>query len=91
MSPRSTVHTPSAAPSVSAAKQPATDAQTIADLRAEIARQADGNHSNLPDHEPSDPALRRLAALERLLPLGDWEALREWRLSQMAALGLNQT
>ena len=65
--------------------------RVVSSIRDQRGKQAAGNHSNLPDHEPSDPALRRLAALERLLPMGDWEALREWRLSQMAALGLNQT
>jgi hypothetical protein len=65
--------------------------RVVSSVRDRRATQAASRHSNLPDHQPADPSLRRLAALERLLTLGDPDALREWRLSQMAALGINQT
>jgi hypothetical protein len=41
--------------------------------------------------ETRDASLRRLERLSAILPAGDPEALREWRLSQLAALELNQT
>jgi len=66
----------------------ATAMRVISSVRDHRAKQAAARHSNLPDHAPSDPSLRRLAALERLLPMGDPDALREWRLSQLAALGI---
>ena len=62
--------------------------RVVSSVRDQKAKQAAANHSNLPEHAPSDPSLRRLAALDRLLTLGNPEALREWRLSQLAALGI---
>ena len=38
--------------------------------------------------ETRDASLRRLERLSAILPAGDPEALREWRLSQLAALGI---
>ena len=62
--------------------------RVISSVRDHRRANAAANHSNLPEHAPSDPSLRRLAALEHLLQIGDPEALREWRLSQWAALGI---
>ena len=62
--------------------------RVISSVRDHRRANAAANHSNLPEHAPSDPSLRRLAALDRLLTLGNPEALREWRLSQLAALGI---
>lgn len=37
-----------------------------------------------------DTSAERLIRLEAILEAGDWQALREWRLSQLAALGFIQ-
>ena len=62
--------------------------RVISSVKDHRAKQAAANYGNLPDHEPSDSLTRRLEALDKILGLGDPEALRQWRLSQLAALGI---
>ena len=46
-------------------------------------REASGTYGSYSD-EPADGGLRRLIALDKAL--GDWDRVREWRLSQLAML-----
>lgn len=46
-------------------------------------REAAGSYGTASD-EPADGSLRRLMALDKAL--GDWQRVREWRLSQLAML-----
>jgi hypothetical protein len=59
----------------------------MASARDRRLAEASGYHgSRTEDNLPSD--VLRLVELGRLLETRDWKGLRQWRLDQMAALGL---
>jgi hypothetical protein len=62
--------------------------RVIASARDRRLAEASGYHGSRTEDTTRDTGAWRLAELGRLLPLGDWQALRQWRLDQMAALGL---
>jgi hypothetical protein len=50
--------------------------------------EASGTYGGRSEEENLPSDVLRLVELGRLLESGDWKALRDWRLVQMAALGL---
>jgi hypothetical protein len=62
--------------------------RVIASARDRRLAEASGTYGGRSEEVTRDTGAWRLAELERLLPLRDWQALRKWRLDQMAALGL---
>jgi hypothetical protein len=62
--------------------------RVIASARDRRLSEASGTYGGRSEEVTRDTGAWRLAELGRLVPLGDPEALRKWRLDQMAALGL---